>query len=148
MRPWYLPWSISRVPGWYLRSSHGWLKNVAFMIPVASTTVASTSGFIPRRRTGRERIERTSTTTVATSSVRQLGDRPRLGAVARQVLEQVADRVQPEPLGALAGGGRAGGERLGQARRAREAPRPQLSVRERGRGRRTAVGYSAAISHQ
>ena len=68
LRPWYLPCSISRVPARYLRSSHGWLKNVAFMIPVASATVASTSGFIPRRRTGRDVIERTSTTTVATSS--------------------------------------------------------------------------------
>ena len=38
------------------------------MTPVSSATVASTSGFIPRRRTGRLEIERTSTTTVATSS--------------------------------------------------------------------------------
>jgi hypothetical protein len=44
------------------------LKNVAFMTPVASVTTASTSGFIPRRRTGREVIERTSTITVAVSS--------------------------------------------------------------------------------
>ena len=48
LRPWYLPCSSSRVPGRYLRSSHGWLKNVAFMVPVASATTASTSGFIPR----------------------------------------------------------------------------------------------------
>jgi hypothetical protein len=35
---------------------------------VASATTAVTSGFIPRRRTGRLVIERTSTTTVAVSS--------------------------------------------------------------------------------
>ena len=57
------------MPGGYLRASHGWLKNVAFMTPVSSATVASTSGFIPRRRTGRLVIERTSTTTVAMSPV-------------------------------------------------------------------------------
>jgi hypothetical protein len=51
-----------------LRSSHGWLKNVASIVPVASATTAVTSGFMPRRRTGRLRIERTSTTTVAVSS--------------------------------------------------------------------------------
>ena len=68
LRAAYLPCSTSRVPGGYLRCSHGWLKNVAFMTPVSSATVASTSGFIPRRRTGRLVIERTSTTTVATSS--------------------------------------------------------------------------------
>src|SRR4051794_35719772 len=38
------------------------------MTPLASATVASTNGFIPRRRTGREVIERTSTSTVAVSS--------------------------------------------------------------------------------
>jgi hypothetical protein len=48
--------------------SHGWLKKVAFMTPVASATTASTRGFMPRRRTGREVIERTSTITVAVSS--------------------------------------------------------------------------------
>jgi hypothetical protein len=68
LRDWYLPWSSSRVPGRYLRSSHGWLKNVAFIVPVASATTASTSGFIPRRRTERLAIERTSATTVAVSS--------------------------------------------------------------------------------
>jgi hypothetical protein len=52
----------------YWSFSHGWLKNVAFITPVSSVTTASTSGFIPRRRTGRELIERTSTITVATSS--------------------------------------------------------------------------------
>jgi hypothetical protein len=62
-----LPLSITRVPGRYLRSSHGWLKNVAFIGPVASATTASTSGRMPRRRTEREVIERTSTTTVAVS---------------------------------------------------------------------------------
>ena len=55
------------MPTGYLRCSHGWLKNVAFMTPVSSATVASTSGFMPRRRTGRLVIERTSTTTVALS---------------------------------------------------------------------------------
>jgi hypothetical protein len=66
--PWYLPASINRVPALYWSLSHGWLKNVAFMTPVASLTTASTRGFIPRRRTGRELIERTSTMTVAVSS--------------------------------------------------------------------------------
>ena len=56
------------MPGTYLRWSHGWLKNVASIVPVASATTAVTSGFMPRRRTGREVIERTSTTTVAISS--------------------------------------------------------------------------------
>src|SRR3954465_3525816 len=109
---WYLPASSSRVAGRDLRSSHGWLKNVAFIVPVASATTASTSGFIPRRRTGREAIERTSTTTVAGSSPTRAAprralprgerrDRARRRAGAGQVLEQVAHRVQPEPLGAL-----------------------------------------------
>ena len=69
MRAWYLPLSSSRVPGAYLRCSHGWLKNVASIVPVASATTAVTSGFIPRLRTGRLVIERTWTTTVATSSI-------------------------------------------------------------------------------
>ena len=55
------------MPGRYLRSSHGWLKNVAFIGPLASATTASTSGRMPRRRTGREVMERTWTSTVATS---------------------------------------------------------------------------------
>ena len=67
LRASYLPCSSSRVPGRYLRSSHGWLKNVAFIVPVSSATTASTSGRMPRRRTGRLAIERTSTTTVAVS---------------------------------------------------------------------------------
>ncbi len=62
-----LPCRTSRVPFGYLRANHGWLKNVAFIIPVSSATTASTSGFIPARRTGRLPIERTSTTTVAPS---------------------------------------------------------------------------------
>ena len=57
------------MPGRYLRSSQGWLKNVAFIAPVASATTASTSGFIPRLRTERLVIERTSATTVAVSSI-------------------------------------------------------------------------------
>ena len=69
LRAWYLPLSSSRVPGAYLRCSHGWLKNVASIEPVASATTAVTSGFIPRLRTGRLVIERTSTITVATSSI-------------------------------------------------------------------------------
>ena len=77
------------------------------MIPVWSATVASTSGFMPRRRTGRDVIERTSTTTVATSSVPSSAIVRASRAVARQVLEQVADRVEPEPLGALGRGRRA-----------------------------------------
>ena len=39
---------------------------------------------------------RTSTATVACSPARSAGDRARLAAVARQMLEQIADRVQPE----------------------------------------------------
>ncbi len=39
------------------------------MIPLPSATVATTSGFIPRRRTGRLLMLRTSTTTVEVSSV-------------------------------------------------------------------------------
>ena len=62
-----LPCSTSRVPAGYLLTSHGWLKNVAFIGPVSSATVASTRGRIPRRRTGRALIARTSTTTVALS---------------------------------------------------------------------------------
>ena len=41
----------------------------------------------------------TSTTTVALSPGVELGDRARLAPVAREVLEQVADRAQPERLG-------------------------------------------------
>jgi hypothetical protein len=59
---------MSRVPALYWSLSQGWLKKVARITPVASATTASTSGFIPRRRTGRELIERTSTMTVAVSS--------------------------------------------------------------------------------
>ena len=82
------------MPGRYLRSSHGWLKNVAFIVPVSSATTASTSGRMPRRRTGRLAIERTSTTTVAVSPGCELDQRARVLAVARQVVEQVADRVE------------------------------------------------------
>ena len=67
LRPSYLPCRASRVPGRYLSASQGWLKNVAFIGPLPSATVASTSGRMPRRRTGRATIERTSTTTVAVS---------------------------------------------------------------------------------
>ena len=94
------------MPGRYLRSSQGWLKNVAFIAPVASATTASTSGFIPRRRTGRLVIERTSATTVAASSIASWPIVRASLAVARQVVEQVADGLQPEPLRALGGGRR------------------------------------------
>ena len=53
---------------------------------------------MPRRRTGRLVIERTSTTTVAVSSGAQLGQRPRRTAIARDVVEQRADVVEPELL--------------------------------------------------
>jgi len=43
------------------------LKKVARMLPVASNTVASTKGFMPRLRTGRAAILRTCTATVACS---------------------------------------------------------------------------------
>jgi len=43
------------------------LKNVAFIAPESSATVASTSGRIPRRRTEREEMLLTWTTTVALS---------------------------------------------------------------------------------
>ena len=107
LRAWYLPLSSSRVPGTYLRCSHGWLKNVASIEPVASATTAVTSGFIPRLRTGRLVIERTSTITVATSSI---ASSPIVRALWRsrgRWLEQVADRLQPEPLGRGGGLGRA-----------------------------------------
>ena len=122
------------MPGRYLRSSHGWLKNVAFIVPVSSATVASTSGRIPRRRTGRLVIERTSTTTVAVSPGSQLEQRAGVLAVARQVLEQGADGVQAEALGAGRGlggldvervrerataAGSAAGRALGAPRRSR-----------------------------
>ena len=45
----------------------GLIKKVTRMEPVSSNTVASTSGRMPRRRTGREAIARTSTATVACS---------------------------------------------------------------------------------
>jgi hypothetical protein len=54
---------------------------------------------------------------------RQLADRARRLAVARQVLEQVADRVQPEPLGAPGGRGGRDLERRGEPRRPRVARR-------------------------
>ncbi len=76
-------------------TSHGWLKNVARIVPVASATVASTSGRIPRRRTGRAAIARTSTSDRRRLAGAQRGDRARLAAVPRQVLEQVADRGRP-----------------------------------------------------
>ena len=54
-------------PAGYFLTSHGWLKNAAFIEPLSSATTASTIGRMPRRRTGRELIERTSTATVACS---------------------------------------------------------------------------------
>ena len=105
LRPWYLPWSISRVPGGYLRSSHGWLKNVAFMIPVASTTVASTSGFIPRRRTGRERdrahLDDDGRDLVRRPARRSCAPRERSRGRCSSRSPTVCE---PEPLGALARG--------------------------------------------
>src|SRR5215213_1731927 len=68
LRAWYLPLSNRRVPAAYLRWSHGWLKKVASIVPVASATTAVTSGFMPRLRTGRLVMDRTSAITVATSS--------------------------------------------------------------------------------
>src|SRR4029077_12243363 len=54
------------------------------MLPVSSNTVASTSGFIPRRLTGRAPIARTCTATVAASStLRPLTVRASLLALGR-----------------------------------------------------------------
>ena len=92
LRAAYLPCRTSRVPGGYLRCSQGWLKNVAFITPVSSATVASTSGFIPRRRTGPARDRAHLDDDRRDLAGRQRRDRARLAAVARQVLEQVADR--------------------------------------------------------
>ena len=47
-----VPCSTSRVPAGYFLTSHGWLKNATFMLPVSSATTASTIGRMPRRRTG------------------------------------------------------------------------------------------------
>src|SRR5581483_5354055 len=93
----------------------------------------------------------------------QLGDRLELAAVARQVLEQVADRVQAERLGALGRGRGLDLERLGEPPRARVAHRcgGELRVGQLGRrGERGGHGatmargsvgrvrrYSAASSH-
>ena len=161
LRPWYLPWSISRVPGRYWRSSHGWLKNVAFMTPVASATVASTSGFIPRRRTGREVIERTSTSTVATSSGCSSAI-VRASPLSRGRCSSRSPTVcSPSASAASAAVGGLTVERLVQPRRARQADRrPRrassgsvlancVGITGADASAAPAVGrYSAASSHQ
>ena len=118
-----LPWSISRVPGGYRLTSHGWLKNVAFIGPLASATVASTSGRMPRRRTGRELIARTCDDHGRALADDELRHRPRLAAVTRQMLEQIADRVQRQRLGRLTGLGAVDLERPEQRRGPRIAHR-------------------------
>ena len=77
------------------------MKNVTFIAPVLSATVASTSGRMPRRRTDLDVMLRTWTTTVALSTGNELGHRAGLTAVAWQVLQQVADGVQAECVGRL-----------------------------------------------
>jgi hypothetical protein len=121
-----------------LRSSHGWLKNVAFIAPVASATTASTSGFIPRRahRAARDRAHLGHHGRGLVD--RQLADRARLLAVARQVVEQVADGQQPEPLRALGRGRGLDRQRRLQPRGPRIARRP--GGVQRGVGQRLRAG--------
>ena len=103
------------MPGRYLRSSQGWLKNVALVTPVASATVASTSGFMPRRRTGREVIERTSTSTVAVSPGTSVAT-VRASPVSRGRCSSRSPTV-PRPSASAASAARAGLSASGSSRR-------------------------------
>ncbi len=131
LAPWYLPASMSRVPALYWSLSHGWLKKVAFMTPVASLTTASTSGFMPRRRTGRELIERTSTMTVATSSGVSSAI-VRASPESRGMWSSRAPTVVRPSASAASAAGR-GFQVTGSSRR-------------EGRGQRTGAALSAAAS--
>ena len=104
------------------------MKNVAFIVPVSSATVASTSGRMPRRRTGRDEIALTWTTTVALSPGDELRHRARLPSIARQMLEQVADRVQPEDIGRVLGLRAVEAQRRAEAGRARVGDRRALKL--------------------
>ena len=124
------------MPAGYRCASHGWLKNVTFIGPLSSATVASTSGRMPRRRTGREAMLRTATTTVAVSPGTSCGDRARLAPVTGQVLEQVPDGVQPERAAACSAlapstssGARAAARGAGSAPGPRRARRRRAGVR-------------------
>ena len=126
------------------------------MTPVASLTTASTSGFIPRRRTGRELIERTSTMTVAVSSgassaiVRASPEsRGRWSSSAPTV-------VRPERLGRLGRRARLPGHRLVEPRGPRPAHRRRaqrggvelVGAREGGRHPPTMMPGRSVVADQ
>ena len=68
------PYASSRVPARRRSASQAWLNQTALAGPDSSATVASTI-VRPRRRVGRRRAERTSTSTVACSPIRKLRQR-------------------------------------------------------------------------
>ena len=130
------------------------------MIPVWSATVASTSGFMPRRRTGRDVIERTSTATVATSSIPssaivRASERSRGRCSSRSPTVSSPSRSAPLAAGAgLSSSGAA--RRLGRGSRgpssARSSSSPSGADEAKASGgvgtRPMMAGYSAAIRYQ
>jgi hypothetical protein len=141
------------------------------MKPLSSATVASTSGFMPRRRTGRDVIERTSTTTVATSSgpssaIVRASERSRGRCSSRSPMVSSPRRSAPFAAGAgfsssAAASSDGRGQRGPASSRSSVAPSGAEDANASGgvstrpswrcsrRGRRAPCGrYSAAISHQ
>ena len=115
------------------------------MSPVASATVATTSGFIPRRRTGRDRIERTSTSTVAVSSSASVAT-VRASPVSRGRWKRRSPTVcSPSDSAASAAFGPPG---TSSASRSRSGCGRRTVMSSSGSGLAKCVGiYSAAMSH-
>ena len=110
------PLSRTLVPGRSRSASQAWLNQIAFSEPLPSATVASRIRRL-RRRVGRTCAERTSPTIVERSPMPQPGDLGRSGAVGvavRDVVDQVAERLEADPRGRL-------GELRPDARRATSA---------------------------
>ena len=155
LRPWYLPVQHQpRARAGTGAASHGWLKNVAFITPVASATVASTSGFIPRRRTGRLRIA-AHLDEHRRASRRARARRPCAPRRCRAAGARAGRRRSRSPSASAASAALACGrlQRLGEPRRARPAHRrlAQLvaasssSVAAKARGVRTIGRAGSAL---
>ena len=101
---------------------------MARTVPLWSATVASTSGRIPRRRTGRAANSADLDDDRRGLLRRETGDRPRLAPVARHVLEQVSDGPQAERRRALPGLGAVELQRRRQPARRGVADRRELQI--------------------
>ena len=129
-------------PCGYLRASHGWLKNVAFIMPglVGDDGLDERLHPAPAHRPAGDRAHLDDDRRALAR--RQRRDRPRLAAVARQVLEQVADGLEAERRRRLGGLRRRDLQRRARAPTGAASAAARRAAR-RGRARRRSRRRSA-----